>query len=97
MLPLHYGASLVVQKIENLPAVQETWAQSLGWEDPLEEVMATHSCILAQRIPMDRRAWRATVHWVAESDTTEVTWHTGMHGSVNTSITADCKLPTWPH
>ena len=36
------------------PAVQETWVQSLGWEDPLEEGMATHSSILAWRIPMDR-------------------------------------------
>ena len=46
--------------------------QSLGWEDPLEEGMATHSSILAWRIPMDRGAWRATVHGVRkESDTTE--------------------------
>ena len=44
-------ASLVAQTIKNLPAVQETWVQSLGWEDPLEEVMATHSSILAWRIP----------------------------------------------
>ena len=51
MLPLHYGASLVAQKIENLPAVQETWAQSLGWEDPLEKGTATHSSIFAWRIP----------------------------------------------
>ena len=39
----------------------ETWVSSLGWEDPLEEVMATHSSILAWRIPMDRGAWQATV------------------------------------
>ena len=43
----------------------------LGWEDPLEKDMATHSSVLAWRIPMDRGAWRATVHGVAESDTTE--------------------------
>ena len=42
--------------------MQETWVQSLGWEDPLEEGMATHSSILAWRIPMDRGAWQATVH-----------------------------------
>ena len=40
----------------------ETWVQSLGWEDPLEEGMATHSNILAWRIPIDRRVWWATVH-----------------------------------
>ena len=57
--------------VKNLPAMQETQVQSLslGGEDPLEEDMATHSSILAWRIPMDRRAWRATVHGVAESQT----------------------------
>ena len=45
------------------------WVQSLGWEDPLEEDMATHSSLLPWRIPMDRRAWRATVHGVAKSQT----------------------------
>ena len=44
-------ASLVAQMVKNLPAVQETWVQSLGWEDPLEKEMATHSSILAWRIP----------------------------------------------
>jgi len=41
----------VAQTINNLPAMQETWVQSLGWEDPLEKGMATHSSILAWRIP----------------------------------------------
>ena len=53
--------------VKNLPAMQETQVQSLGREDPLEEGMATHSSILAWRIPMDRRAWRAAVHRVAKS------------------------------
>ena len=44
-------ASLVAQTVKNPPAMQETWVQSLGWEDPLEEGMATHSSILAWRIP----------------------------------------------
>ena len=44
-------ASLVAQLVENLPAVRETWVQSLGWKDPLEKEMATHSSILAWRIP----------------------------------------------
>ena len=43
-------ASLVAQMVKNLPAMQEIWAQSLGWEDPLEKGKATHSSILAQRI-----------------------------------------------
>ena len=45
----------------------ETQVPSLGWEDPLEEGMATHSGVLAWRIPMDRGAWRATVHRVAKN------------------------------
>ena len=43
----HPRASLVAQPVKNLPAMQETWVQSLGWEGPLEEEMATHSSILA--------------------------------------------------
>ena len=62
-------ASLVAQIIENLPAVRETQVQSLSREDPLEKGMATHSSILAWRIPMDRGAWRTTVHGVAKSQT----------------------------
>ena len=45
------GASLVAERAKNLPAVQETWVQSLGQEDLLEKGMATHSSILAWRIP----------------------------------------------
>ena len=44
-------ASLVAQMVKSLPAVQETWVQSLGWEDPTEKGMATHSNILAYEIP----------------------------------------------
>ena len=50
-------ASLVAQMVKNLPAVRETLVRSLGWKDPLEEGIATHSSILAWRIPMDRGAW----------------------------------------
>ena len=58
--------------VKNPPAMWETWVPSLGWEDPLEESMGTHSSILAWRIPLDRGAWEATVHGVCkESDTTE--------------------------
>ena len=60
--PLHYsGASLVAQLVKNPPTMWETWVQSLGWEDPLEKGKATHSSILAWRIPWGHK----------ESDTTE--------------------------
>ena len=50
--PVQYSwASLVVQLVKNLPAMWETWVQALGWEDPLEKGKATHSSILAWRIP----------------------------------------------
>ena len=62
-------ASLVAQLVKNLPAMQERWAQSLVREDPLEKEMATHSSILAWRIPLDRGAWRATVGGVRKSQT----------------------------
>ena len=55
--------------VKYLPRIQDSRVQSLGWEDLLEEGMATHSSILAWRIPVDRGAWRATVHGVAESRT----------------------------
>ena len=59
--------SLVVQLVKNPPAMWETWVQSLGWEDPLKEGMATHSSILAWGIPMDRGAWQAAIHGVIKS------------------------------
>ena len=55
--------------VKNLCAMRELWVRSLGWEDPLEEDMATHSSILAWRIPVDRGARWAAVHGVAESRT----------------------------
>ena len=71
--PLQYSwASLVAQLVKNLPTMQETWVRSLSWEDPLEEGMATHSNILAWRIPMGRGAWRGYSPWGRkESDITE--------------------------
>ena len=49
--PLQYSwASLVAQLVKNLPAMRETWVQSLGWEDPLEKEKTTHSSILAWRV-----------------------------------------------
>ena len=62
-------ATLVVQLVKNSPAIQETPVQSLDGEDSLEEGMATHSSILAWRIPMDRGAGQATVLGIAKSRT----------------------------
>ena len=56
----------MAQLVKNLPAMWETWVQSLGWEDPVEKGKATHSSILAWRIPLDYSPWGHK-----ESDTTE--------------------------
>ena len=57
--------------VKNLPAMQETWVQSLGQEDPLEKGMATHSSILAQRIPWTEKPGGLQFWGHKESDTTE--------------------------
>ena len=66
--PFHYSwASLVAQLVNNSHAIQETWVRSLGWENPLEKRKATHTSILAWRIP-----WTLYSSWGRkESDTTE--------------------------
>ena len=57
----------MAQRVKNLPVLQKTWVHSLGWEDPLENGMATHTSILASSISgLDRRAWQATVHKVSK-------------------------------
>ena len=61
-------------QVKNLPAMQETWVWSLGWEDRLEKEMATHSSTLAWRIPTDRGAWRAMVHRIAKNRTRLSNW-----------------------
>ena len=81
--PQYSWASLVAQMAKNPPEMWETWVQSLGHKYPLEREMATHSSVLAWRIPTDRRAWPG-VHGVAESDTSEwlsvcVCMHTHTH------------------
>ena len=59
----------VAQLVKNPPAMRKTWVRSLDWEDPLEEGMATHSSVLAWRIPVDRGAWRAAVCGVGKNRT----------------------------
>ena len=67
-------ASLVAHRVKNLPAKQETWDQSLGCEDPLENGNPLqYSCL---ENPMDRGAWQATVHGIEELDLTEQLTHT---------------------
>ena len=77
------GASFVAQRYRTRLPVQETRVQSLGWEGPLEEGMATHSSILARENPTDRGAWRATVHGVAKNRTQlhdqHFHWHFSFH------------------
>ena len=63
------GASQVALSVKNPPADAGDTGSIPGLGDPLEEGMATHSSILAWRIPMDRGTWRVTVHRVAESQT----------------------------
>ena len=60
----------MAQLVKNPPAMQETWVRSLGWEDPLEKEKATHSSILAWRIP-----WTGEVHGVTKSQTRLTDFH----------------------
>ena len=64
------GSSLVAQLVKNLPAIQETWVRSLGLEDPLEKGMATHSSILAWRIPWTEELGRLQPMGSQEPDMT---------------------------
>ena len=71
MLPHHpFIASLIAQLVNHLPAVQKTWVRFLGWEDPLEKEMATHSSILAWRIPWKEEPDRLQSMGSQESDMT---------------------------
>ena len=65
------GLPFVVQLVNNPPAIRETWVQSLGWEDPLEKETATHSSILAWKIPWTEEPGGLQSMGSQESDTTE--------------------------
>ena len=71
--------------VKNPPTVWETWVQSLGQEDPLEEGMATHSSFFGWRVPLDKGAWQATEPGVAESDMT-ATKHRTVEFSIDSPI-----------
>ena len=63
----HVGVFLVAQTVKTLPAIQETWVQSLGWEDPLKKgTLLQYSCL---ENSTDREAWQTMVHRVAQSQT----------------------------
>ena len=66
-----FGASLVAQLVKNPPAMWETWVQFLGWEDPVEEEMSTHSCILAGKSHRQRSLVGYGLWGHQEPDTTE--------------------------
>ena len=86
------GASLVTQLVKNLPAMPETWVWSLGWEDPLEKGKATHSSVLAWRIP-----WTCITHGVAKSQTWLSDFHFHFQNLKEESFSLQCpsKLPCW--
>ena len=79
----------MAQRLKRLPAMQETRVRSLGLEDSLEKEMATHSSILAWRIPWTEKPGWATVHEIAESDTTEQ----ATKFMYLSSFFVDCQLP----
>ena len=78
-------ASLVAQMVKHLPAMWETQVRPLGWEDPLEKEMATHSSILAWRIPWTEDLVGYSPWGLKDSDTTE-RLHTHFH-----KILINCK------
>ena len=87
--PLQYSwASLVAQVVKTLPAMQETWAWSLGWEDPLEKEMATHFSVLDWKVPWieEPNGLQSSGSWRVRHD-----WETEMH--THTTVSHACKRP----
>jgi len=84
----------MVQMVKNLPVMQETWVQSLGWKDTLEKGTATHSSILAWRIPMNNGAWQLQSMGFQKSDMTEqLSTHT--HNFISQSLERQLGEGTW--
>ena len=101
---MYLRASLVVQRLKCLPVIWETWVRSLGWEDPLEKEMATHSSTLPWRIPWTEELGGLQSAGHKESETTErlhfhyhfPRFHTVFHCSVAKSCLydpMDCSIP----
>ena len=86
---------MVAQTVKNLSAFWETWVQSLGWEDPLEKGTATHSSILAWRIP-STGAWQATVHAVSKNWTWLSDFHFHLEYPVHDRILAFFPFIPYP-
>ena len=78
ILCYHKAIKDLAQMVKNLPSIQENRIGSLSWKDPLEKGIATHSSILAWRIPLDRGAWQDTMHRVAKSRT-RLKWLSTLH------------------
>ena len=93
-LSLLWGAFLVAQMVKNLPTMWETLVQSLCWEGPLEKEMATHSNILARRIPWQRSLAGHSPWSHKESDTTEAAWHSTWLSSSLYSLNLECPTLT---
>ena len=77
----------MAQTVKNLPALWETWVRSLGGEDPLEKETATHSSVLAWRIPW-QRTWWAKIHGVAKGQT-RLSDFTSLHWAVGGAVSQD--------
>ena len=97
-LPWLRWASLVAQTVKTPPATWDTWVRSLGWEGPLEKGMATHSSILAWRIPWAEEPGRLQSMSLKESDTTErlsTAQHIEKQQNTSSISSRWCQLP-WP-
>ena len=93
-----YMTSLVAQMVKCLPTMQETWVQSLGWEDLLEKEMATHSSILVWKIPWTEEPDRLYSPWGhKELDTTEQLpkWLSGKELTYQCRRHKRCRFNPW--
>ena len=88
---------LVTQTVKNLPAMQETWVQSLGWEDPLEEGMAIHSSILAWRIPRTEQTGRLQSMGSQRVRNDWVTIISTHSSNIRLHMSTQCSFMSWEY